>query len=236
MDEPTADAPRATARLDRELIIATALALIDERSLAQLSMRTLGKSLNVEAMSLYRYVNGREDLLEGVVDLLMHDLTDALNDARGDQWQRFLQVTAHEVRRIAVEHPKAFPLIATRHPAAPWLRPPLRSVEVVELFLSTLIGFGFSDEQAVGAYRSFSSFLLGNLLLESAVRGADTSPADEPLDEGDADIPQGDGSQNLDASPQVRRLRLLLSEDHAEEEFEESLEALLDRLDRQLSQ
>lgn len=236
MDEPTADAPRATSRLDRETIIATALSLIDERSLSQLSMRTLGKALNVEAMSLYRYVNGREDLLEGIVDLLMHDLTDALAEARGDQWQRFLQVTAHEVRRIAIEHPKAFPLIATRHPAAPWLRPPLRSVEVVELFLSTLIDFGFTDEQAVGAYRSFSSFLLGNLLLESAVRGADTAPAEEPLDEGDADIPQGDGSQNLDGSPQVRRLRLLLSEDHAEEEFEESLETLLDRLDRQLSQ
>nr|WP_154924273.1 TetR/AcrR family transcriptional regulator C-terminal domain-containing protein [Microbacterium testaceum] len=236
MDEQTADAPRASARLDRETIVVAALTLIDERGLAHLSMRNLGKTLSVEAMSLYRYVNGREDLLEGVVDLLMHDLTASLIEAAGDQWQRFLQVTAHEVRRIAIEHPKAFPLIATRHPAAPWLRPPLRSVEVVEVFLSTLIGFGFTDEQAVGAYRSFSSFLLGNLLLESAVRGADTGPADEPLDEGDADIPQGDGSQNLEASPQVRRLRALLSEDHAEEEFEESLESLLDRLDRQLSQ
>lgn len=237
MDEQITDAPRSAAsRLDRETVITAALALIDEHGLNRLSMRNLGTSLSVEAMSLYRYVNGREDLLEGVVDLLMHDLTDALTEASGDQWQRFLQVTAHEVRRIAVEHPRAFPLIATRHPAAPWLRPPLRSVEVVELFLSTLIGFGFSDEQAVGAYRSFSSFLLGTLLLESAVRGADTSPADEPLDEGDADIPQGDGSRSLDRSPQVRRLRLLLSEDHAEEEFEESLETLLDRLDRQLSQ
>ena len=236
MDEQTADAPRASARLNRETIVVAALTLIDERGLAHLSMRNLGMTLSVEAMSLYRYVNGREDLLEGVVDLLMHDLTASLTEAAGDQWQRFLQVTAHEVRRIAIEHPKAFPLIATRHPAAPWLRPPLRSVEVVEVFLSTLIGFGFTDEQAVGAYRSFSSFLLGNLLLESAVRGADTGPADEPLDEGDADIPQGDGSQNLEASPQVRRLRALLSEDHAEEEFEESLESLLDRLDRQLSQ
>jgi AcrR family transcriptional regulator len=236
MDEQTLDAPRANARLDRGMIITAALELIDEHGLAQLSMRNLGKVLNVEAMSLYRYVNGREDLLEGIVDLLMRDLIDALVEARGDQWQRFLQVTAHEVRRIAVEHPKAFPLIATRHPAAPWLRPPLRSVEVVELFLSTLIGLGFSDEQAVGAYRSVSSFLLGNLLLESAVRGADTAPAEEPLDEGGADIPQGDGSQDLEGSPQVRRLRLMLSEDHAEEEFEESLETLLDRLDRQLSQ
>ncbi|MBB3157333.1 AcrR family transcriptional regulator [Microbacterium proteolyticum] len=236
MDDQTDAARAAAPRLTRESIVASALDLIDRDGLNGLSMRNLGKELRVEAMSLYRYVNGREDLLEGVVELLMSGLTDALSEATGDQWQRFLQVTAHEVRRIAVEHPKAFPLIATRHPAAPWLRPPLRSIDVVEIFLATLIGFGFTDDQAVGAYRSFSSFLLGNLLLESAVRGAETSPADEPLDEGGADVPQGDGSMSLAGSPHVLRLRGMLSENHAEDEFEESLEALLDRLDRQLSQ
>lgn len=236
MDDQTDAARAAAPRLTRESIVASALDLIDRDGLNGLSMRNLGKELRVEAMSLYRYVNGREDLLEGVVELLMSGLTDALSEATGDQWQRFLQVTAHEVRRIAVEHPKAFPLIATRHPAAPWLRPPLRSIDVVEIFLATLIRFGFTDDQAVGAYRSFSSFLLGNLLLESAVRGAETSPADEPLDEGGADVPQGDGSMSLAGSPHVLRLRGMLSENHAEDEFEESLEALLDRLDRQLSQ
>jgi hypothetical protein len=140
------------------------------------------------------------------------------------------------VRQIAVDHPKAFPLIATRHPAAPWLRPPLRSVEVVDTFLTTLIGHGFTDAQAVDAYRSFSSFLLGQLLLESAVRGAETSPVEEPLDEGGADIPEGDGHVALDAASEVRRLRALLSEDRSDEEFEVSLEVLLDRLDRELSQ
>ncbi|MFP3821900.1 hypothetical protein SB658_24695, partial [Bacillus sp. SIMBA_008] len=79
------------------------------------------------------------------------------------------------------------------HPAAPWLRPPLRSVEVVEMFLRTLIEQGFSDRQAVDTYRSFSSFLLGQLLLESAVRGAEISPLEETLDEGGADIPEQDG-------------------------------------------
>lgn len=235
-DRVDEQAPSSTPRLSRDLVITTALEQIDSDGLNGLSMRNLAKSLHVEAMSLYRYVNGREDLLEGIVDLLMTDLTAALERARAEQWQRFLQVTAHEVRRIAIEHPRAFPLVATRHPAAPWLRPPLRSVEVVEIFLSALLDYGFSDEQAVDAYRAFSSFLLGQLLLESAVRGADTSPAEEPLDEGGADIPQDDGSRSLADLTQVERLRPLLSEDHAEEEFEVSLESLLDRLDRQLSQ
>ncbi|MFJ3383637.1 TetR/AcrR family transcriptional regulator C-terminal domain-containing protein [Curtobacterium sp. NPDC090221] len=223
-------------RLSRDLIVAAALHQIDRSGTQGLSMRSLAQELGVEAMSLYRYVHGKEDLLEGVVASLMSELTARLDEAEGDHWQTFLQTVAHEVRRIATDHPRAFPLVATRHPAAPWLRPPLRSVEVVDTFLSAMTTAGFSDGQAVNAYRAFSSFLLGQLLLQSVVRGAETSPAEEPLDEGDADVPEGDGSMSLDTAPEVRRLRALLSEDRSDEEFEVSLEALLDRLDREVSQ
>lgn len=223
-------------RLSRDLIIAAALTQIDESGPSGLSMRSLAQELGVEAMSLYRYVHGKEDLLEGVVASLMSELTARLDEAEGDHWQAFLQTVAHEVRRIATDHPKAFPLVATRHPAAPWLRPPLRSVEVVNTFLSAMTTAGFSDARAVDAYRAFSSFLLGQLLLQSVVRGAEAGPAEEPLDEGSAEVPQGDGSMSLDVAPEVRRLRALLSEDRSDEEFEVSLEALLDRLDRDVSQ
>lgn len=222
--------------LSRELIVAAALSTIDDTGAQGLTMRLLAQRLNVEAMSLYRYVHGKEDLLEGVVALLMRDLTESLLADEESHWQGFLQMVAHQVRRIASEHPMAFPLVATRHPAAPWLRPPLRSVEVVDTFLRKLIAQGFSDGQAVDAYRAFSSFLLGQLLLESAVRGARTGPVEEPLDEGDATIPERDGRVSLSAAPEVERLRHLLSEDRSQEEFELSLEALLDRLERELSQ
>lgn len=225
-----------SGRLSRQLIVQTALAQIDRSGSDGLSMRSLAKDLGVEAMSLYRYVHGREDLLEGVTDALMGGLTSRLDEKLTDHWQGFLQTLAHEIRQIAVDHPMAFPLVATRHPAAPWLRPPLRSIEIVDTFLAALIGYGFSDEQAVAAYRSFTSFLLGQLLLESAVRGAALSPVEEPLDEGDADIPEGDANKSLEDVPEVRRLRPLLSEDRSEEEFEASLELLLDRLGMELSQ
>ena len=129
-----------------------------------------------------------------------------------------------------------FPLIATRHPAAPWLRPPLRSLRVVEEFLTTLIDRGFSDERAVGAYRTFSSFLLGHLLLEASMRGARTAPAEEPLDEGDSDVPNGDQEIDLRTYPHLQRLEPQLSEDHADAEFERGLEDLLDHLDRRITE
>lgn len=226
----------AKPRLSRELIVDTALSVIDRSGAQGLSMRSLAQELGVEAMSLYRYVHGREDLLEAVIAQLMAGLTSNLDEELAEHWQGFLQTVAHEVRRIAIDHPKAFPLVATRHPAVPWLRPPLRSVEVVNTFLSALTEHGFSDAQAVDAYRAFSSFLLGQLLLESAVRGAETGPIEEPLDEGNATISQRDGSIPLDDALEVVRLRPLLSQDRSEEEFEISLENLLDRLDRTLSQ
>lgn len=225
----------AAGRLSRELIVQTALDQIDRDGASVLSMRSLAQELGVEAMSLYRYVHGREDLLEAVVSRLMDDLTASLDEEMASHWQGFLQTVAHRVRQIAIDHPRAFPLIATRHPAAPWLRPPLRSVEVVEMFLSALIDQGFTDRQAVDTYRSFSSFLLGQLLLEAAVRGAEISPLEEPLDEGGADVPEGDGQEQVDDDAQIVRLRPLLSEDRSDEEFEASLESLLDRLGAELS-
>ena len=221
--------------LSRDRIIETAIAFVDKNGLATLSMRRLGKELGVEAMSLYRYVNGREDLLEGITDHLVAGLhldRHHLQLKPTDVWQAYLQWLAHGVRTLARQHPNVVPLIATRHPAAPWLRPPLRSLRVVEDFLSVLISRGFSDTRAVIAYRAFSSFLLGHLLLESSMLGAQTSPAEEPLDEGESDVPNEDQKLDLDDFPHIQRLEVQLSEDHAAPEFEQALEDLLDRLDR----
>jgi AcrR family transcriptional regulator len=231
----SAVAETARPGLSRDRIISTAIDFIDRHGLTALTMRRLGNELGVEAMSLYRYVNGREDLLEGVVDHMVAELhlrsDDALLTAT-EGWQAYLQWLAHGVRSLAREHPKVFPLIATRHPAAPWLRPPLRSLRVVEDFLSTLIARGFDDARAVEAYRAFSSFLLGHLLLEASLLGAQTGPAEEPLDEGESDVPNADQALDVANFPHIQRLEGKLSEDHATAEFERALEDLLDRLDR----
>ncbi len=229
--------PRRSGRgLDRHIVIEAALRMIDRDGPRSITMRGLGQELGVEAMSLYRYVTGREDLLEGVVVRLLEGVMTELEHGTPTSWQQYLQNLAHIVRDLALEHPLAFPLIATRHPAAPWLRPPLRSLEVVENFLTTLGGFGFSDAQKVDAYRSFTSFLLGHLLLEAAARGDGVSPPEEPLDEGDADVPNRDGRAELAPDSEVLRLRPLLSVNRGAEEFELSLESLLDRIELEISQ
>jgi hypothetical protein len=141
-----------------------------------------------------------------------------------DGWQDYLQRLAHGVRRIALAHPEVFPLIATRPPSAPWIRPPLRSLRWLESFLDALTSDGFSDETAVVAYRVYTSFLLGHLLLEVSQRGVQISPEDDPAGSG----PQ----QDLSEYPHLRRLEPLLSQDESAAEFEDSLDNLLDRLNR----
>ena len=116
-----------------------------------------------------------------------------------------------------------FPWLPRGRPEAPWLRPPLRNLRWVESFLDGLTNEGFGDEAAVAAYRAFTSFLLGHLLLEVSIHGADLGPLDV-LDDGETENPA------LVGYPLVRKLSGALSEDHSGAEFEESLENLLDRL------
>ena len=210
--------------LDRRRIVSTAVDFIEEQGLAALTMRRLGQELGVEAMSLYRYVPGKEDLLDAVVESLMEGMRDDDDVLRSPEhgWQDFLQRLAHGVRRVALAHPVCFPLIVSRPTEAPWLRPPLRSLSWVETFLEGVISEGFSPGSAVVAYRAFTSFLLGHLLLEVASLGADVGPLDVIADDAD--------QQSLGDYPRVESLRGALSEDHSATEFEEALENLLDRL------
>ncbi|MDQ6658000.1 MAG: TetR/AcrR family transcriptional regulator C-terminal domain-containing protein [Actinomycetota bacterium] len=214
------------APLDRQKILRAAVVLIDEHDLRHLTMRRLGASLGVEAMALYHYVHSREDLLDGIVELVIDDLYgDPDVHMSADQWQDYLQRLAHGVRRIALAHPQMFPLIATRPPAAPWVRPPLRSLRWMESFLDTMYRCRFTDASCVEAYRAFSSFLLGHLLLEVSAQGADIGP----IEQADPDAPP---RSDLSEYPRLKSLEPELSQDHAVEEFEESLESLLDRMER----
>jgi len=211
--------------LDRRTILLAAVGLVDEHGLRQLTMRRLGGQLGVEGMALYHYVHGREDLLDGIVELVIDDLYgDPDVHMSTDDWQDYLQRLAHGVRRIALAHPQLFPLIATRPPAAPWVRPPLRSLRWMESFLETLHRCGFSDAGSVGAYRAFTSFLLSHLLLEVSGLGADISPIEQ------AD-PDDEPTTDLSEYPRLKSLEAELSQDHSTAEFEESLETLLERLD-----
>jgi AcrR family transcriptional regulator len=224
---PAAPPGAGRTGLDRRRVLGAAIEFIDRHGLEALTMRRLGAHLGVEAMALYRYVAGRDQLLDGVVETVIDELygDPDVHLAASHGWQDYLQRLAHGVRRIALAHPEVFPLVASRPPAAPWVRPPLRSLRWVESFLTALIGSGFTEAAAVTAYRAYSSFLLGHLLLEVSQKGVRISTEDRP-----DGVPEVAAATDLSEYPTVVRLEPLLSLDESAAEFEEALEDLLERL------
>ncbi len=183
-------------RLTKQRIVEAALALIDEQGMAAVTMRALAARLHVEAMSLYKHVANRDKLFDAVVDRIVGELSEnhEISAVPEHGWRSYLSDFAHGIRGYARAHPHAFPLVATRPTEAPWINPPLRSVDWIEAFLRGLEAEGFSDEEMLFAYRSFNSFLLGFLLLEtSAMANSDPRP-------GDGSYASGDGSGSDEAT------------------------------------
>ncbi|WP_433828999.1 TetR/AcrR family transcriptional regulator [Actinoplanes sp. CA-015351] len=120
----------------RRLILDQALALVDERGLAAMSMRAVAERVGLTSMALYPYVGGKDALLDGLVDLLHLELGTAFGDPAeldpaGIDWRRRLRALSRAVRALAHAHPSAFPLLLTRSAAgasASWLAAALRGI------------------------------------------------------------------------------------------------------------
>ena len=74
MARPTKPAPTPRIPLSRDRVLLAAVALADESGLGTLSMRKLGDALGVEAMSLYNHVANKDELLDGMVDLVFGEI------------------------------------------------------------------------------------------------------------------------------------------------------------------
>ncbi|MFH8714127.1 TetR/AcrR family transcriptional regulator C-terminal domain-containing protein [Streptomyces zaomyceticus] len=92
------------AGLDRDRIVVAAIRMLDEEGLAKLSMRKLAAELNVTAMSLYWYVDTKDDIIEYAVDTVYGEIDLAAVDAAGG-WRDRIRVLALDYRRMLVRHP-----------------------------------------------------------------------------------------------------------------------------------
>ena len=190
--------------LDR--IVTATLDLIDDEGIGAATMRAVSARLGVRSMSLYRYVDDRNELFDAVVERIVNELADdpEVQVRPVDGWRPYLMRMAHGVRRYARAHPHAFPLVATRPPTAPWVNPPLRSLRWVEAMLTGLAAEGFTDEQVLFTYRTFNSFLLGYLLLEtSAMAQRDPKPGDGSFTGTDTAPDNGDPGSRSAADPVI---------------------------------
>ncbi|MEO8549929.1 MAG: TetR/AcrR family transcriptional regulator C-terminal domain-containing protein [Kofleriaceae bacterium] len=167
-------APKAP-ELSHEQVGAAALALIDEDGLAEFSTRKLGRVLGCEAMAIYWYYPSKDALLDAVVDVLMAPVASAVAGRDRPDWIGVLRELAHAYRRIAHDHPNAFPLLATRRFAS----------EGTYAFLDQIFelarGQGIADQITAKFYRVVSSYCNGFALNELAAPRGPQGPRTAPL-------------------------------------------------------
>jgi AcrR family transcriptional regulator len=110
--------PKAKTRapLSRERVLRAALVLADARGIDSLSMRRLGEELGVEAMSLYNHVANKDDILDGIVDLVFSEI--AVPSGRGD-WKPAMRRRAISAHEALLRHPWAPNLMQSRTKPGP---------------------------------------------------------------------------------------------------------------------
>lgn len=158
-------APRRSKRpLSPERIAHAALKLIDRHGLEAFSMHKLGAALSCEAMSLYHHFDGRGEVLDAVAALLMAEVSAPPEGS----WQDRLRGFAFAYRAVALEHPRAFPLLATRPVNGPG------GFKMLDTASATLRSAGFAPEPAARLVLLIGCWCNGALLAEIA--GSDARP------------------------------------------------------------
>jgi AcrR family transcriptional regulator len=146
--------------LSRELVLRAAVAFADENGLASLTMRKLGEVLGVEAMSLYNHVANKDDLLDGMVDLVFAEID--LPDGAGG-WRAAMRERGISARRALARHRWAIGLMESRSSPGPAT---LRHHDAV---IGCLREAGFSVAMAAHAFSLLDSYTYGFALQEASL-------------------------------------------------------------------
>jgi AcrR family transcriptional regulator len=156
----TVRAPERTKRrapLNRERVLRAAVALADKGGFESLTMRKLAKELGVEAMSLYNHVANKDDLLDGMVDLVFAEIE--LPPSAGD-WKAAMRARAVSTREALNRHRWAIGLMEGRSSHGP------ANLSLHNAVLGCLRAAGFSLEMTVHAYSVQDSYIYGFALQE----------------------------------------------------------------------
>jgi len=146
--------------LSRERVLNAALDLADEGGLESLTMHAIGRRLGVQAMSLYRHVENKEDLLDGLIDLVVSEVETPTGSA---DWKAAMRQRAISARRVFVRHPWAIGLVESRP------RPGPATLRHHEWVLGVLLGAGFPVTLAGHAYGLLDSYIYGFALQEPSL-------------------------------------------------------------------
>ena len=148
------------------------MALADERGIEAVTMRELGSELGVEAASLYNHVAGKDDLLDGMVELAIAEIE---VPSESVAWKEAMRRRAISAREVFARHRWAAALHDSRDRTGP------NSLSYVDGVLGVLIGAGFSPVAAANAFLVMDGYIYGferrqsSLAMDDGATGADAA-------------------------------------------------------------
>jgi AcrR family transcriptional regulator len=167
MSEPADESHEGRPRLSRERVLRGAMAVADEGGIDALTIRSLAQLLGVRPMSVYYYVANKDEILDGIVDLVFSEIE---LPATGGDWRDEMRRRARSARRVLRQHRWAIGLMESRTSPGPAT---LRHHDSV---IATLRTAGFSHELTAHAYALLDSYTYGFALQEAGLpfEGSDT--------------------------------------------------------------
>jgi len=149
--QATNRAPRRVP-LSRERVLNAAIKLADQGGLGSLSMRKLGQELGVEAMALYYHFSNKDEVIDGIVDIVFSEIE---LPTEGTGWKTAMRQRAISMRDVLLRHRWAIDRMESRRGAGP---ANLRHHDAV---IGSLRAEGFDIEMAAHAYSLLDSYIYG---------------------------------------------------------------------------
>ena len=142
------------------------MAVADAGGLETLTMRTLGQELGVGPMAFYRHVANKDDMVDGIVDLVFSEVD---LPAMGDDWKTAMRDRAISLRDVLARHRWAIGLMESRRNPGP---ANLRHHDAV---IGSLRAGGFDMAMAAHAYSVLDGYIYGFALTKMSLPFEDTS-------------------------------------------------------------
>ena len=151
--------PKESVRvpLSRDRVLRAAMDLADDAGIESLTMRRLAQELGVEAMSLYYYVANKDEILNGIVDVVVGEIE---LPSPGTDWKRGLRRIAISAYDVLTRHPWAANLVLTSTGISG------ARLRYMEAILGSLREAGFSAEMTDHGYHALESHIMGFTLWE----------------------------------------------------------------------
>lgn len=165
--------PPRKPRLSRERIVAAAVALLDAEGVDGFSMRRLAARLDAGTMSLYAYVDTKEDVLDLALDAAIAEIDPGATDAGEDSWRHFLTQQLQQRREMMRRHPWVPVLTGSR----PLLGP--NALARSERYYAALVRAGLTGPRLLAAVGALSYYVSGFAAAENLWWSATKDPDDE---------------------------------------------------------